>query len=153
MPYGLRDTPAHSQRVMDTEIASAGLHHLAVPLIDEVQQLKDFAAILDMLQACSLRAHPDNFIFGADVISRTHISPHQAQVAAIMALKPPKNVSELRTQLGSVYYYCFYVPMMSQLLADMNRLLKKDKPWVWGSADWNPRLLGTRQAGIMRELG
>ena len=120
MPYGLRNAPAHFQRVMDTEIALAGLDNCAIAFIDDVliwsespdQHVKDVAAVLDMLHGCGLRAHPDKSIFGADVIeylghnlSTFGISPHQAKVAAIMALPPPKNVSELRTQLGFLNYY------------------------------------------------
>lgn len=94
-----------------------------------------------MLQKCGLRAHPDKSIFWADVIEylghnlSTHgISPHHAKVAGIMALQPPKNVAELRTQLGFANYYRCYVPAMSQRLVDLNRLLKKGEPWVWGPA-------------------
>lgn len=47
-----------------------------------------------------------------------------------MALKAPQNVPELRTQLGFVHYYRLYIPMMSQLLADMNKLLIKGQPWI-----------------------
>ena len=77
MPYCLRNASAHFQRVMDTELALAGLDHCAVAFIDDVliwsgspeQHEKDVAAVLDMLQACGLRAHPDKSIFGADVLN------------------------------------------------------------------------------------
>ena len=149
MPYGLKNASAHFQRVMDTELALAELDHCAVAFIDDVliwsetpeQHVKDVGAVLDMLRGCGLRAHPDKSIFGADVIeylghnlSPHGISPHHAKVAAIAALKPPKNVSELRTQLGFINYYRCYIPKMSQLAADLNMLLKKGQPWVWGPA-------------------
>ena len=74
--------------------------------------MQHVAAVLSALAAAGLRAHPDKSIFGADVIeylghnlSTFGINPHQAKVAAIMALPPPKNVSELRTQLGFLNYY------------------------------------------------
>lgn len=47
-------------------------------------------------------------------LSTFGISPHQAKVAAIIAFKPPKNVSGLRTQLGSVnYHFCLVLMMKS----------------------------------------
>lgn len=52
------------------------------------------------------------------------ISPHLAKVAAIMALKPPRNVSEHHTQPRFINYYRCYMPMMSQLVVDLNRSLK-----------------------------
>lgn len=116
MPYGLQDAPAHFQQVVDTEIVLAGLDHCTAAFIDDVliwsetpeQHEKDVATILDILQASGLRAHPDKSIFGAEIIEylgqnpRTFsISPHQAKGAATMALKPPKNVAELRTPVRS----------------------------------------------------
>ncbi|KXZ52120.1 hypothetical protein GPECTOR_10g1143 [Gonium pectorale] len=147
MPYGLKNASAKFQRVMDYEIGKAGLDHCAVSFVDDVlifsespeQHVRDVAAVLDMLHACGLRAHPDKSIFGADVIeylghnlTAQGISPHHAKVAAIMSLQPPTNVSELRAQLGFINYYRCYVPGMSQLTADLTKLLKKDEPWVWG---------------------
>ncbi|PNH10576.1 Retrovirus-related Pol polyprotein from transposon [Tetrabaena socialis] len=147
MPYGLKNASAKFQRVMDYEISKSKLDHCAISFIDDVliwsdtpeQHEKDVAAVLDMLHACGPRAHPDKSIFGADVIeylghnlSTFGISPHQAKVAAIMALQPPKNVSELRTQLGFINYYRCYCPQMSRTVADLNKLLKKGEPWTWG---------------------
>ncbi|GIL94242.1 hypothetical protein Vretimale_493, partial [Volvox reticuliferus] len=149
MPYGLKNASAKFQRVMDYELAKAGLDDISVAFIDDVliwsetpeQHVRDVERVLDALSACGLRAHPDKSIFGADVIeylghnlSPFGISPHQAKVAAIMALQPPKNVSELRTQLGFVNYYRCYVPNMSQTVVELNKLLKKDVPWSWGPA-------------------
>ena len=149
MPYGLKNASAKFQRVMDYELAKAGLDHCARAYIDDVlifssspeEHLKQVAAVLDMLHSCGLRAHPDKSIFGADVIeylghnlSAQGISPHHAKVSAIMALQPPKNVSELRAHLGFINYYRCYIPNMSQLTTDLTVLLKKDQPWVWGPA-------------------
>lgn len=52
MPYGLRNAPAHFQRVMDTGVALAGLDHCDIAFIDDVliwsespeQHEKDVAA-------------------------------------------------------------------------------------------------------------
>ncbi|PNH01097.1 Retrovirus-related Pol polyprotein from transposon [Tetrabaena socialis] len=139
MPYGLKNASAKFQRVMDYEISKAKLDHCAISFIDDVliwsdtQHEKDVATVLDMLHSCGLRAHPDKSIFAADVIeylghnlSTFGISPHQAKVAAIMGLQPPKNVSELRTQLGFINYYRCYCPQMSRIASDLNKLLKKD---------------------------
>ncbi|KXZ41422.1 hypothetical protein GPECTOR_476g406 [Gonium pectorale] len=147
MPYGLKNASAKFQRVMDYELGKANLSHCAVSFIDDVlifsetpeEHVQHVAAVLDMLHSCGLRAHPDKSIFGADVIeylghnlSSQGISPHHAKVAAILALHPPRNVAELRSQLGFINYYRCYIPAMSQLVMDLNKLLKKDEPWVWG---------------------
>ncbi len=95
--------------------------------------------MLDMLQSCGLRAHPDKSIFGADVIeylghnlSPAGISPHAAKVSAILALPEPTNVAELRQQIGFISYYRAYIPNASQLMLPFFKLLKKGVPWLWG---------------------
>ena len=147
MPYGLKNASAAFQRRMDHELRRAGLDKVAVAFIDDVliatetaeEHVEAVARVLDTLAACGLRAHPDKSIFGADVIeylghnlSTFGISPHQAKVAAILALQPPKNVSELRTQLGFINYYRCYIPNMSEIAAPLNELLKNDARWRWG---------------------
>ncbi|GLC55390.1 hypothetical protein PLESTB_000982200 [Pleodorina starrii] len=147
MPYGLKNASAKFQRVMDYELAKGGLDHCARAYVDDVlifsnsveEHIQHVAAVLDVLHGCGLRAHPDKSIFGADVIeylghnmSAQGISPHHAKVSAIMGLKPPRNVSELRSHLGFVNYYRCYIPNMSQLTTPLTHLLKKDQSWVWG---------------------
>ena len=147
MPYGLKNASAAFQRRMDYELRKAGLDQWAVAFIDDLLIATDTAEehvevvsrVLDVLNACGLRAHPDKSIFGADVVeylghnlSSFGISPHHAKVAAILALPPPKNVSELRTQLGFINYYRCYIPRMSELAAPLNHLLKAGVPWRWG---------------------
>lgn len=147
MPYGLKNASAAFQRRMDHELRRAGLDHCAISFIDDVLIATETAEehviavgkVLDALSACGLRAHPDKSIFGADVVeylghnlSTFGISPHHAKVAAILALSPPKNVSELRTQLGFINYYRCYIPRMSELASPLNHLLKQGVPWRWG---------------------
>lgn len=147
MPYGLKNAPAFFQRVMDHEIAHAGLNHCAVAFIDDLliysetpeEHVKHVAAVLDMLHECGLRAHPGKSIFGAESIeylghnlSRYGMTPHEAKVAAIKSLPAPTNVSELRTQLGMLSYYRCYVPNFSAIAAPLNMLLQKNFKWQWG---------------------
>jgi hypothetical protein len=147
MPFGLKNASAKFQRVMDCELAAANLTGCAISFIDDLlihsqtaeQHVKDVAAVLDMLQKVGLRAHPDKSIFAASVIeylghnvSHHGLSPHQAKVSAIRALRAPTNVSELRSVLGFLNYYRCYVPGFSELAAPMNDLLKKDAKWQWG---------------------
>ncbi len=147
MPYGLKNASAKFQRVMDFEIAKAKLDHCSIAFIDDLliwsetpeEHVRHVAAVLDMLHACGLRAHPDKSIFGADVLeylghnlSADGISPHQAKVSAILVMQPPRNLAELRSHLGFINYYRCYVPGMSTMAAPLNALLKKGTPWSWG---------------------
>ena len=114
MPYGLVSGSAKCQRVMDTEIAAAGLSNCALCFVDDLLVYSDSAdehiehvtAVLDMLHRCGLRAHPDKSIFFTDSIeflghniSPLGLSPHESKVAAIKALSSPANLTELRSKL------------------------------------------------------
>lgn len=149
MSYGLRNASTHFQRVIKTEFALAGLDHCAMAFIDDVLIWSDSAEQYERMSPWYSTCCNDA-VFGPNRInpslaqgviknlghnfSTFGISPHQAKVAAIMALKPPKIVSELRTQLGFVKCYRCYVPGMSQRMANLKLLLKKGEPWTCGPA-------------------
>ena len=59
------------------------------------------------------------------------LSPHDSKIAAIQALSPPANLTELRSKLQFLNYYRCYVPDFATIAAPLNALLKKDVPWVW----------------------
>eukprot|EP00985_Skeletonema_marinoi_P019190 scaffold10906_cov119-Skeletonema_marinoi.AAC.1 len=50
------------------------------------------------------------------------ISPQKSKVAAILALKPPRNVKELRRCLGIIQYYRDLLSKRTELLAPLTDL-------------------------------
>ena len=73
-------------------------------------------------------------------LSREGIAPQKKKVAAILALKPPKNVKELRRVLGIVQYYRDLWEKRTDLCAPLTDLVaecgttkkkRKAKPWRW----------------------
>jgi RNase H-like domain found in reverse transcriptase/Reverse transcriptase (RNA-dependent DNA polymerase)/Integrase zinc binding domain/PHD-finger/Integrase core domain/C-5 cytosine-specific DNA methylase len=146
--FGMRNTSAFFCRVMDVEIAAAGLTAFCVAFIDDIlihsvsakEHVGHVDQVLGMLYHCGLRAHPDKSVFGAAVIeylghnvSAYGLTPHEAKVSAIRNLRNPQNVSELRSVLGFMGYYRCYVPNYSTIAAPLNALLAKDVPWQWQS--------------------
>jgi hypothetical protein len=51
------------------------------------------------------------------ILTRDRIKPQANKVQAILALKPPTNVKELRRFLGMVQYYCDLWAKRSEMLA------------------------------------
>lgn len=148
MPFGLRNASAWFQRVLDFEIAGAGLGHCAKAFIDDVcihsptpeQHIKDVAAVLDMLMSCGLRVHPEKSVFGAAVVQylghnvcADGLTPQKAKVQAVKEMRAPLNVSELRAVLGFLGYYRCYVPEFSRIAQPMNALLADGVKWQWGA--------------------
>jgi len=145
-PFGLRNIPAFFQRVMDTQIAAHRLENCCVCFIDDLlifsdtaeQHTLDVCAVLDAFAEVGLKAHPGKSIFGAPVVeylghnvSAYGVSPTEAKVAAIRAIKAPVNVAQLWSVLGLVGYYRCYVPNFGAIAAPLNDLLKAQSVWNW----------------------
>ncbi len=145
-PFGLRCIANFFQRVMDAQVARAGLSHCCVCFIDDLlifsdtaeQHITDVCAVLDAFNAVGLKAHPGKSIIGAPVVeylghnvSAYGVSPTEAKVAAIRAIQPPSNVAHLRSVLGLLSYYRCYVPNFGATAAPLNDLLKAGTPWEW----------------------
>ena len=145
-PYGLKNSPAHFQRVMNQAILGSGLNNCAKCYIDDIlvhsvtyeDHLRDVAAVLEMISSNGLRAHPEKSVFGCSIleyighdISCYGITPNEAKVAAIRALPEPTNVEMLRRALGFANYYRTYVPAFSEIAQPLNQLLCKDVRWEW----------------------
>ena len=144
VPFGLKNAPAHFQRVMDHELAR--FRDFCCVYIDDLlifsstpdEHIKHVEQVLDQLHSVGLRAHPAKSVFASPVVeylghnvSMHGLSPHKAKVAAIEALPCPRNISELRAVLGFLNYYRAYVPNFSAISQPLNGLLKKDVPWNW----------------------
>ncbi|XP_062075961.1 uncharacterized protein LOC133780099 [Humulus lupulus] len=57
-----------------------------------------------------------------------------AKVVAIQDWEPPKKVPELRSFLGLVNYYRWFIKSYSSRAAKLTDMLKKNKPWEWDAA-------------------
>jgi hypothetical protein len=140
LPFGLQGASSKFQRVMDTEIARAGLAHCAKAFIDDVlihssspaEHIQHLRLVLEMLQRIGMRAHPGKTIVGADrveylghYVSAYGLTPLHAKVAGVQALPTPTNVDTLRSVLGVVGYYRCYMPYFSVTAAPLTALFKK----------------------------
>ncbi|GFO35007.1 Pol polyprotein [Plakobranchus ocellatus] len=66
------------------------------------------------------------------IINDKDMRPDEGRVEAILNMKEPRNVSELKTVLGMMNYLSKFVPHMSTILQPISRLLKKDTTYFWG---------------------
>ena len=62
------------------------------------------------------------------------LHPLDDRVRAIKDAPTPTSVSGLKSYLGMLSYYNKFLPSLSSLLYPLHRLLRKDTPWVWGTA-------------------
>ena len=79
---------------------------------------------------CEIRKETIQFL--GHQVSKDGTSPDPNKVKAVTEMKPPQNVSELRSMLGMIQYLGRYIPNLSDLLKPMNDLLTKNAHWHWG---------------------
>ncbi len=147
MPFGLVNATAKFQRVIDRELQDNNLTHCAAAFVDDVliwsetaeQHVTDVLAVLDAFARVQLKAHPDKSVFGASTIeylghniSADGLSPHEAKVAAIRDMPPPRSVHDLQSTLGLVNYYRHFCPNFAQTAQPLYSLLKKGVVFRWG---------------------
>lgn len=65
------------------------------------------------------------------------IEPQSSRIQAIQTIKPPTNVSELRSFLGVCNYSRQFIENYSDVARPLTALLKKDCPFVWADAQTN----------------
>jgi len=145
MPFGLHNSPQRWQAIMDMELS--GCSSFARAFVDDIlvfsrtpeEHVEHVRKVLETLNAVGIKAHPDKCLFGCDVVeylgfnvSRYGLTPHQAKVAAIAALKVPTCVSDVRSVLGLMSYYRRFVPNFSEKADALNKLLGKGVPFEWG---------------------
>ena len=57
--------------------------------------------------------------------------PVQAKLDGIIKLKPPENITELRSFVGMVNQLRQYMPDFSHSMSNLQKLMKKDTHYVW----------------------
>jgi len=144
MPFGLKNASPTFQRAMDR--ICRGLEHTRVFIDDSLvssilaqQHVEDVGETLGRIGSAGMKCHPGKCKFFRDTISylgheigEGGISSQEAKVAAIQQLPDPKDVSSLRTFLGTLSYYRRFIQDFSAIAKPLTTLLKKGVTWVWG---------------------
>jgi hypothetical protein len=163
LPFGMKNSSAIFQRVMDTVLGDAGLRENAGAFVDDVliwsdtpeQHIQHVQAVLQAMHGVGLRAHPDKSIFMAEgveylghVVSPLGLQPAEARVAAFKQLNQPRTKEELRSQLGMLGFYRCYLPHYSSIADPLRKFLKQAAPSL---LQWDEETVGAYQ-GLVEGL-
>lgn len=145
MPFGLCNAPATFQRMMDMVLAGLKWKSCLVYLDDIVIFSSTFEEHMKYLEEVFMRLEEHNLylkpskcfiayneiLYLGHKISSEGITPDPNKVAAIVGMKPPKNVSEMRSFLGLCNYYRTYVHDYTKLALPLYELTHNDVPFEW----------------------
>ena len=136
LPMGVKCAPDIFQEKMgtlmaDLEFVRTYLDDLLVMSNGTFEQhVKKLSIVLDRLERAGLRVHIQKSSFFQDsveylgyVITRDGVKPQYSKVHAILNLKPPQNVREVRRIVGMIQYYRDIWPRRSHTLAPLMELI------------------------------
>ena len=123
-----------------------GIPHTIVYLDDVLitgrtqnEHCRNLETVLSRLTQAGLRLKRNKCVFFqkevaylGNKIDKQSIYPNGEKVRAIQNVPEPKNVQELRANLGLINKYGRFLPRLSTTLAALYNLLRKGKLWTWG---------------------
>ena len=124
MPFGLTNTPATFQRLMETCLGDLNLHWCIIYLDDIVIFSKDLAshlkrleAVFQKLEEAGLKLKPSKcelfwrqLAYLGHVISAKGVATDEGKIEAIKNWPTPTNVMEVWSFLGFMGYYYRFIP-------------------------------------------
>ena len=141
LPFGVASAPAIFQRAI--EIVLQGIPYVCVYLDDILitgtnteDPLKTLETILSKLEAAGihLKRNKCSFMLPSlecmgHKISSKGLQPTSEKVQTIHEAPAPKDVSQLKSFLGLLNYYCKFLPHLCTILAPLYKLLQKKSKW------------------------
>ena len=120
------------QILQGLEGAQCILYYMIVTGKTEQEHLKNLDNALSIMQRFGLRANLDNcYFFKENVTYCSHeigsdgLKKSQDKIDAILKVKNPENVTQLRSFLGLVQYYGKYLQNLATEARPLNELLEK----------------------------
>jgi hypothetical protein len=104
--------------------------------------LRDLQQVFDRLRLFNLTANREKCVsarykitYLAHVISARGIEPDPMKVEAVLKMKPPLNLKQLKTFLQTCSWFRKFIPSFSQVAHSLTDLTKKTARWKWGEEE------------------
>ncbi|XP_063535549.1 uncharacterized protein K02A2.6-like isoform X1 [Cydia strobilella] len=141
--YGLSSSVGIFQRIMINLLGN--IPNVQIFLDDVIiggqtktEHLQALEAVFQRLLTNGLKLRKNKCVFLAKeviylgyVVSREGIKPDTTKIKAILQMSQPRNVSELRSFLGTVNFFGRFIKNLSLILSPLYKLLKKEAEWHW----------------------
>src|SRR6266540_4309081 len=145
MPFGLVNTPATFQRLMN-DVLREYLRKFCLVYLDDIiiysKSLKDHKRyvrkVLQAIRSAGLKLKPakckwfkQEIIFLCHKIGVNGIKLNDYNLKKIREAQPPQNECQLRGFLGLAQYYQNFIGWFSTIARPLFKLLKKNTPFEW----------------------
>jgi len=145
LPYGLSNSPASFQQLMDLVLRDLVGNECYV-FVDDVivlgntieEHASSLSHVLERFDRANLQLQPGKCVFAQPqvqylgyIVSRDGIRASPDKTKAVRNFPVPKNVREVRSFLGLTSFYRRLVPKFAHMAKPMSELLRKDAPFVW----------------------
>ncbi|XP_061127410.1 uncharacterized protein K02A2.6-like [Syngnathus typhle] len=149
LPFGIASAPEHFQRRMSMILNGLPgvVCHMDDILIwgkDQPEHNARLHTVLNKLQAagvtlnmdkCELSTQQEKFL--GHILSAEGVRPDPDKIRAVIAMKEPSNVSEVRSFLGMVNQLGKFISGLAEKDKPLRDLLSKKNQWVWSHAQQN----------------
>lgn len=149
MPFGLRSAPSTFMTLMN-KVLRPFLDKFVVVYLDDIlvysksidDHERHLRLVLDKLREHNLVASLDKCewftsecFFLGHIITPDGIKADPAKVKTVLEWPTPVNAGQLRSFLGLTNYFRGYIKDYAAICGPLYKLLKKDAPWLWDSAE------------------
>ena len=148
MPFGLKNTPAVFQRMMNMQFADLIAEGHTIIYMDDiliatkndpVVHRRVVGQVLDQLQMLNLYLKPSKCIletkrieFLGVILENGMVMMDPIKISGIKEWKVPTNIMENWAFQRFANFYCCFIPNFLKIARPLNDLLKKGVKWHWG---------------------
>ena len=150
MPFGLINSPATFQRIMDMVLAGLKwvecmvyIDDIIIFSKDEDEHLKRLEHVFERLMEYNLKVKPSKCQFAFEVlpflghvVSKDGLRKDPDKTRKVRDLVAPTTMKELRQFLGFANYFRAFIPSFSDIAYPLNQLLSGDNPRAKFEGKW-----------------
>ena len=145
LPFGLCNSPPTFQRLMELVLSGLIFERCLVYIDDvvvlgrtEEEALENLKAVLVKFREANLKLKPskcalfqEECTYLGHTIRADGTTCETKKVEAVQAWPEPRNVTEVRSFLGTCSYYRKYIPNFAEIAAPLTNLTRKSQKFCW----------------------